>query len=233
MPLPEVHLARKAIGQRPGEGTQEEDEQGKNDESAQPPPDTTITSTQPPPTTTTQAPILTSTSTTPLPTPSGIFVTTSTTLLEVTTILSLVVENVSIYNMESDFDQEDEQCVVQLVQRRTGEKKEKKFTKLKKQAPVDPMNIDEQGLLDEYPLGGERAQNEPEDSQDERLVLTPKDQEDLLKEIAAKQGMQETDKGGREFEEEMSDRLGELHKRQQLNIYVTLQTAQITPATST
>lgn len=54
------------------------------------------------------------------------------------------------------------------------------------------------------------------------MVLTPKDQEDLLKEVATKQGMEEIDKGSREFGEVMSDRLGDLHKQQQLNVDVTL-----------
>lgn len=102
----------------------------------------------------------------------------------------------------------------QLVQRWTEGKKEKKLPKLKRQVPVDPMSLDEQGLLAEQPLGGEKEQNEPEDSQDERLVLTPKYQEDLLKEMTSNQGMEEIDKGGREFEKEMSDRLGEFHKKQ-------------------
>lgn len=54
--------------------------------------------------------------------------------------------------------------------------------------------------------------SKPEDEEDERLVLTPKDQEALLKEIAAGGRMEKIDKGDREFKEEASDRLGELHK---------------------
>lgn len=70
--------------------------------------------------------------------------------------------------------------------------------------------------MEQQPLGGEKERNESEDSQDERLVLTPQDQEDLLKEIAAKQGMEETDKDGRTFEEEINDKLVQLHKQQRL-----------------
>lgn len=143
MPLVEVLPVRAAIGQKPGEGIQEEDEQEKTDENTQPPPDTTSTSTQPSPIATTQAPILTSTTTTPLPTSSGVFAATSTTLPQVTTVLFPALENVSIHNIESESDQEDEQPMEQLVQRRTTGKKEKKFTKLKEQVPIDPMNIDE------------------------------------------------------------------------------------------
>lgn len=51
------------------------------------------------------------------------------------------------------------------------------------------MNIDEQGLPIEQPLGGKKEWNDPKDLQDEKLVLTPQDQEYLLKELAAKQGM--------------------------------------------
>lgn len=58
----------------------------------------------------------------------------------------------------------------------------------------------------------------------ERLILNPQDQEDLVKEIATRQGMGDMDKDGRTFWEEVNDRLGELHKKQQLNVDISLQT---------
>lgn len=121
--------------------------------------------------------------------------------------------------------------MVQLVQRRTENKKEKKSTRLKKQALVDPMNIDKQGFLAEQPLGGEKKQNELGDSQDERLFLTLEDQENLLKEVAIGGEIQGTGTWDKEFEEEISDRLGELHKQQQLNIDIALRTSQAQPGT--
>lgn len=77
--------------------------------------------------------------------------------------------------------------------------------------------------MEQQPLGGEKERNEVEVSQDERLVLTPQDQEDLLKEIVDKQGIDEIDKDGKTFEEEINDKLGELHKQQELNIDIALQ----------
>lgn len=94
------------------------------------------------------------------------------------------------------------------------------------------MDIDKQGLLAEKPLGGEKEQNEPKDSQDERLVLTLKDQENVLKEIVVRGKINGIDTGDKEFEEEISDRLGELHKKKWLNINITLQTSQAQPGTS-
>ncbi|XP_057815884.1 uncharacterized protein LOC131029428 [Cryptomeria japonica] len=204
-----------------GEGTQEEDEQGKADKETstytQPPPNTIGTSTQPPLTTTTQPPILTTSTTTthvtmPMSTPTHTFV-TSATLPLLTQVLTPATEKVTIHNVESDSDQEDEQPMVQLVQRKSEKKKEKKSIQLKKQAPIDPMDIDRQDLPEELSVEEEKEQNEPKDSQDERLLLTLKDQENLLKEIVVGGEMKETNKDDREFEEEVSGKLGELHKQ--------------------
>lgn len=73
MPLAEAHPVRTKIGKNQGEGTQEEDEQGKAAKSAQTPPlDTIGASTQPPSTVVEQAPILTSAATAPMPPPTNI-----------------------------------------------------------------------------------------------------------------------------------------------------------------
>lgn len=111
--LVEVFLVRAAIGQRLGEGIQDEGEQGKTDENIQPPSHSTSTSTQSPPSATTQAPISTSTTTIPMPTSPSVFAATSTTLPQVTTVLFPAIENVNIHNIESNYDQEDEQPMEQ------------------------------------------------------------------------------------------------------------------------
>lgn len=104
-----------------------------------------------------------------------------------TQVLWPTTEIVSVHNIESDFDQEDEQP------------------------------------LAKQPLGGEKKRNKVEGSQDERLVLTPQDQEYLLKEIVDKQGMDEIYEYGKTFEEEIYDKLRELHRQQELNVDIALQ----------
>lgn len=42
------------------------------------------------------------------------------------------------------------------------------------------MNVDEKNQPEKQPTKGEREQDEPKDEHDERLVLTPKDQKNLL-----------------------------------------------------
>lgn len=47
----------------------------------------------------------------------------------------------------------------------------------------------------------------------ERLVLTPQDQEHLLKDIAVEQGKTEVGEEDMTFNEEVSGKMGELHKQ--------------------
>ncbi|XP_057842268.2 uncharacterized protein LOC131051684 [Cryptomeria japonica] len=186
----------------------EKDEQGKADEgtstSTQPPPDTTTTSTQPPLTTTTQAHVLTSlTSTIPITTlvstPTDTFVTTSVMSPPLIQVIIITIERVTIHNIESNSDREDEQSIIQLAQRKVEKKKRKKIVQLGKhskvpeQEQVDPMDVDEKNLSEKKPAKGEKEQDETDDEHDERLVLTPEDQEILLKEIAARGGLKEID----------------------------------------
>lgn len=109
MPLAEVLLIQKTIGQTPREGTREEDEKGKEDEGAQPPPpDMPSAPTQPPSTIVTQAPILTSVATAPMPPPTDI-----TIVSPMTQVLRPTTETISVHNIESDSNQEDEQPMEQ------------------------------------------------------------------------------------------------------------------------
>ncbi|XP_059075359.1 uncharacterized protein LOC131875294 [Cryptomeria japonica] len=119
-----------AIGQMPGEGAMEKDEQGKPDEgkstSTQAPPDTT-TSTQPPPTTTTQAPIFTL-STTTITITASVSTTTVTSpplIPKIAPVMTPTTERVTIHNIESDSDQEDQQPIIQLARRKVEKKKRK------------------------------------------------------------------------------------------------------------
>lgn len=99
---------------------------------------------------------------------------------------------------------------------------------------MDPMDIDKHDLSGKSSVEEEfKKLNESEDEQDEILILTPEDQEELFKQIVIEEGLEETNKGDKEFEEEISDRLGELHRKQQLNIDITLQTSQVQLETST
>ncbi|XP_059070820.1 uncharacterized protein LOC131860423 [Cryptomeria japonica] len=92
------------------------------------------------------------------------------------------------------------------------------------QSPATVAAQEEEQPREQHSLEGEKERIEAEDLLNERLVLTPQDQEDLLKEITVGQGMGETDKEGRTFGEEVGDRMGELHKQQQLNVDIAIQT---------
>lgn len=89
-------------------------------------------------------------------------------------------ESMKARNIESDFDQEEE-------------------------------DLEKQWLLE-----GDQEGDEAEDILNEILILTPPDQDDLLKVIAARLG--ETEAGDEEmaFNEEVSGKLGELHKKKAL-----------------
>lgn len=52
----------------------------------------------------------------------------------------------------------------------------------------------------------------------ERLILTPQDQEDLLKDIVARQGETKVGEEEMAFNEEVSEKLGDLNKQQALQI---------------
>ncbi|XP_057839583.2 uncharacterized protein LOC131049520 [Cryptomeria japonica] len=128
IPQAEIQPIRVAIGKMLGEGVMEKYEKGKANEgtstSTQPPPDTTTTSTQPPPTTTTQAPIFTSSTTTipirvSMSTPTSTFATMIVTLppliQNIAPIMTPTTKRVTIHNIESNSDQEDQQPIIQLT----------------------------------------------------------------------------------------------------------------------
>ncbi|XP_059076533.1 uncharacterized protein LOC131875854 [Cryptomeria japonica] len=199
---------------------EQRDKKGKVDEgtstSTQPPPDTKATSTQPPPTATTQPPIFTSSSTTihvtmSVSTPTDTFATASVTsppLIQKTApVMNPTTERVTIYNIEFDSDQEDQQPIIQLAQRKN--------------------------LQEKQSAKGQKEQDELDDEHDERFVLTPLDQEIFFKEIEVEGGLKEIDKANKGFEDEVSERLGELNKQQQLNIDMALQKNQAQQSAST
>lgn len=95
------------------------------------------------------------------------------------------------------------------------------------------MDVDGKNILEKQSVEEEREQVDSEDELDERLLLTPEDQEKLLKEIAVEGELEGTRKTNKGFEEEVSDKLGELHKQKELNIDIALQTIQVQLGTST
>ncbi|XP_059066162.1 uncharacterized protein LOC131857518 [Cryptomeria japonica] len=66
---------------------------------------------------------------------------------------------------------------------------------------VDPMAVDEKNLQEKQLTKGEKEQDELDD---ERFVLTPKDQENFFREIAGEGGSKEIDKANKGFEEEIT-----------------------------
>lgn len=89
------------------------------------------------------------------------------------------------------------------------------------------MDIDDQNLLEKQSSKEKREQDEPEDELDERFLLTPKNQENLLNEIIVEGELKEIGKIDKGFEEEVSDSLGELQNQQQLNIDIALQARKV------
>ncbi|XP_059077905.1 uncharacterized protein LOC131876503 [Cryptomeria japonica] len=74
------------------------------------------------------------------------------------------------------------------------------------------------------PLGEEKEQDEAKDLLNERLVLTPQDQEDLFKDIAIQKGGTKVEEDEEiTFNEAVNNKLGELHKKQHLNTNISLQ----------
>lgn len=75
---------------------------------------------------------------------------------------------------------------------------------------------EEEDLEQHRPLEGEKEGDEAKDLLNERLLLTPQDQEDLLKDIAVERDETEAGEEEMTFNEEVSGKLGELHKQRAL-----------------
>lgn len=82
---------------------------------------------------------------------------------------------------------------------------------------------EEEDLEQQQPLEGEQEGDETKDIFNERLTLIPQGQEDLFKDIAARQGETKAGKEEMAFNEEFSSKLGDLHKQKALQDNLTRQ----------